>query len=151
MSDPFANIELYNLMCGELTKRLQITCALHAVTHSNNYPTDLLDITPSPNNGTVGSLHHLLTPSLLSSLPPPQTLHTQELEEAKGVIKSCPFPTDQETYNTRSFCEECVCWDECTDVSNDTINAANQLLNLTADKSKSNYVTYPCLQALQDF
>ena len=94
----------------------------------------------------MGSLYHLLTPSLLSSLPPPQTLHVQELEEAKGVGESCPYPMDQETYNTRSFCEECVCWDECTNVSNATIGEANQLFNLTADKSKLR--NYPHPQAL---
>ena len=128
-------------MCGELTGiKLQLQVAqchvlqaliIHKITHAG-----LLGITPSPNNGTVGSLYHLLSPSLLPSLPPPQTLHVQELEEAKGVTDSCPFPTDRETYTARSFCEECVCWDECANVTNATISEANQLLNLTADKSK---------------
>ena len=120
-------------MCGRSTNK---KASLKLFTRFNRHPV-LLGITPSPNNGAMGSLYHLLTPSLLPSLPPPQTLHVQELEAARGVSESCPFPTDQETYNRRSFCEECVCWDECAEnITNATIGEANQLLNLTADKSK---------------
>ena len=78
----------------------------------------------------------MITPSLVPSLPPPQTLHVHELDSAVGVSESCPYPMDQDTYNARSFCEECVCWDKCANVTNATINEANQLLNLTSDKSK---------------
>ena len=93
----------------------------------------LLGISPSPNNGTVGSLYHMLTPSLLPTLPPPQTFQGSE-----GVSDSCPYPTDEDTYNMRSFCDECVCWsnDKCADVSNATMDDSNLLLNLNTDESK---------------
>lgn len=55
--DPFENIEIYNLMC------------------------DLLDLTPAPNNGTHGSLNHLLKKT---------TFSPQHPKEA-SVPSSCPF------------------------------------------------------------
>ena len=127
MSEAFANIELYNLMCGEFIRWTHI---LNAFSLSL---TGLLGIPPSPNNGTVGSLYHMLTPSLLPTLPPPQAFQGSE-----GVRDSCPYPTDEDTYNMRSFCDECVCRNqtECADVSNTTINESNMLLNPTAEQSE---------------
>nr|XP_060609361.1 ectonucleotide pyrophosphatase/phosphodiesterase family member 1 [Anolis sagrei ordinatus] len=55
--EPFENIELYNLMC------------------------DLLDLTPAPNNGTHGSLNHLLKKA--SYIPK----HPKE----ESSPSSCPF------------------------------------------------------------
>ena len=129
MSEAFSNIELYNLMCGELinsdlTYNEPLSCN-----------TGLLGITPLTNNGTAGSLYHLLIPSILSNLPPPQTF-----QGTRGVRESCPYPTDEEINNMRSFCEDCVCWNEtqCADISNATIGDSNELLNLTATQSESN-------------
>ena len=98
--------------------------------------TGLLGITPLTNNGTIGSLYHMLTPSLSSTLPPPQTF-----PGTKGVRESCPFPTDKEIYDKRSSCEECVCWNEteCANISNTTINESNMLLNLSASQSECKY------------
>ena len=81
----------------------------------------------------------MLTPSLLPSLPPPQALQGQG--KIKEASESCPYPANEEEYNMRSSCEECVCWDECTDdnITNATIKASNQLLNVSADKSKLFY------------
>ena len=75
----------------------------------------------------------MLTPSLLPTLPPPQTFQGSE-----GVRDSCPYPTDEDTYNMRSFCDECVCRNqtECADVSNTTINDSNMLLNPSAEQSE---------------
>ena len=131
VSEPFANIELYNLMCGELRSQSLKSC-LSSI-HSTNY-SGLLGITPSSNNGTAGSLYHLLTPSRLSSLPPPQALH--ETEKITGVSESCPYPTNEDTYNMRSFCEECVCWEECVNISNTTIDESNKLLDVSTETSK---------------
>ncbi|GFS38436.1 hypothetical protein NPIL_423301, partial [Nephila pilipes] len=79
--EPFINTELYELMC------------------------EMIGITPNPNNGTRGSLHHLLK-KLIRPL--------QEEEEpnppAKGVAKEhestaaqcpCKWPTDLKVNNTR--------------------------------------------------
>ena len=100
----------------------------------NYFSAGLLGIEPLPNNGTTGSLHHLLTPSLLPSFPPPQAL-----PGTPGTTDSCPYPLDEDgTYSRRSFCEECVCrrTEECADVSNATIDDSNLLLNLITDESK---------------
>ncbi|XP_062268077.1 ectonucleotide pyrophosphatase/phosphodiesterase family member 1 isoform X1 [Platichthys flesus] len=61
---PFENIELYNVMC------------------------DLLGIRPSPNNGTHGSLNHLL--SRPSHLP----VHPAQLSHETPCEASDPVPTD---------------------------------------------------------
>ena len=111
------------------------THTTHTYTHTHHSPlcTGLLGITPSPNNGTAGYLHHMLTPSLLPTLPPPQTL-----QGVPGNIESCPYPVDEATYNVRSFCDECVCRNkgQCADVSKGTIDDSNLLLNLITDDSK---------------
>ena len=100
----------------------------------NYFSAGLLGIEPLPNNGTTGSLHHLLTPSLLPSFPPPQAL-----PGTPGITGSCPYPLDEDgMYSRRSFCEECVCrrMEECADVSNATIDDSNLRLNLITDESK---------------
>ncbi|XP_033991375.1 ectonucleotide pyrophosphatase/phosphodiesterase family member 1 [Trematomus bernacchii] len=61
---PFENIELYNLMC------------------------DLLGIRPSPNNGTHGSLNHLL------KHPAHQLVHPAQLSHDTPCETSDPAPTD---------------------------------------------------------
>ena len=96
----------------------------------------LLGVDPLPNNGTAGSLYHLLTPSLLPTLPPPQAL-----PGTPGIVDSCPYPTmDEETLSRRNFCKECVCRNEeqCADVSKTVIDDSNSLLNLLTDDSKLN-------------
>ena len=66
----------------------------------------LLGIDPLPNNGTAGSLYHLLAPSLLPTLPPPQAL-----QGTPGIIDSCPYlvSDDNGTLSRQSFCKEGVC------------------------------------------
>lgn len=61
---PFENIEIYNLMC------------------------DLLDIRPAPNNGTHGSLNHLLKTPIHMPVNPAQLSHDSQCEA------SDPVPTD---------------------------------------------------------
>ncbi|XP_042358878.1 ectonucleotide pyrophosphatase/phosphodiesterase family member 1 [Plectropomus leopardus] len=61
---PFENIEVYNLMC------------------------DLLSIRPAPNNGTHGSLNHLLKDPI--HLP----VHPAQLSHADTCEASDPVPTD---------------------------------------------------------
>uniref|UniRef100_A0A4W4GY00 Ectonucleotide pyrophosphatase/phosphodiesterase 1 n=1 Tax=Electrophorus electricus TaxID=8005 RepID=A0A4W4GY00_ELEEL len=61
---PFENIEVYNLLC------------------------DLLDIPPAPNNGTHGSLNHLLRN------PPHQPLYPAEASVASICSTMVPFPDD---------------------------------------------------------
>lgn len=67
--EPFINIELYELMC------------------------EILDITPNPNNGTKGSLHHLLRkplrPLLDEEEPQPPAEGVAEHEPADA---QCPCP-----------------------------------------------------------
>ena len=117
------------------------TCILshtHTLTHTHTHThtrvcTALLGITPSPNNGTVGSLYHILNSSLLPTLPPPQTFHG-----TPGIRKNCSYPIDEATYNTRTFCNVCVCWhdDLCPLYDNASINASNPLLNQTFQQSE---------------
>uniref|UniRef100_A0A3Q1G9G1 Ectonucleotide pyrophosphatase/phosphodiesterase 1 n=1 Tax=Acanthochromis polyacanthus TaxID=80966 RepID=A0A3Q1G9G1_9TELE len=61
---PFENIEIYNLMC------------------------DLLDIRPAPNNGTHGSLNHLLKTPIHMPVNPAQLSHDSLCEATD------PVPTD---------------------------------------------------------
>ncbi|KAL6039088.1 hypothetical protein STEG23_023352, partial [Scotinomys teguina] len=87
--EPFENIEVYNLLC------------------------DLLRIQPAPNNGTHGSLNHLL------KAPFYEPSHPRELSAPSGCGFTTPVPTD--TLN-------CSCPDLNTDVQ---LEQANQMLNLT--------------------
>ncbi|XP_064625490.1 ectonucleotide pyrophosphatase/phosphodiesterase family member 3-like isoform X2 [Lineus longissimus] len=65
--EPFLNIELYNLL------------------------TELVNITGVPNNGTMGSLHHMLTNP--STLPQRDQGHAYE---------NCSFPSDPTEYSKRA-------------------------------------------------
>ncbi|XP_037541482.1 ectonucleotide pyrophosphatase/phosphodiesterase family member 1 [Nematolebias whitei] len=58
---PFENIELYNLMC------------------------DLLGVRPSPNNGTHGSLNHLLKHPVYSPVHPAQLSHDSHCEASASI------------------------------------------------------------------
>ncbi|XP_072170043.1 venom phosphodiesterase 2-like [Diadema setosum] len=74
---PFQNIELYNLMC------------------------ELLDLEPAPNNGTMGSLHHIMrSPKPLSDVQPNPV---PEME--------CPFPATNPDYDNRvqNDTSGCIC------------------------------------------
>ncbi|XP_062856450.1 venom phosphodiesterase 1 [Trichomycterus rosablanca] len=74
--EPFSNIELYNLMC------------------------DVLDISPAPNNGTHGSLNHLLrlppyAPQHPAEQSPPSQCPLNTLEPADPLGCSCPALGDK--------------------------------------------------------
>ncbi|XP_069345252.1 ectonucleotide pyrophosphatase/phosphodiesterase family member 3 isoform X3 [Eulemur rufifrons] len=62
--EPFENIEVYNLMC------------------------DLLRIQPAPNNGTHGSLNHLL------KVPFYEPSHAEEVSRSSVCDFTAPLPTD---------------------------------------------------------
>ena len=89
---PFQNVELYNLMC------------------------DLIGVTPAPNNGTYGSLHHVLrTPkSLPVRTPPNPTTPT--------------FPASREEVVQR---QNAACSARCAASSEDVL-AADLRLNVSA-------------------
>uniref|UniRef100_A0AAQ5WYY8 Extracellular Endonuclease subunit A domain-containing protein n=1 Tax=Amphiprion ocellaris TaxID=80972 RepID=A0AAQ5WYY8_AMPOC len=76
---PFENIEIYNLMC------------------------DLLDIRPAPNNGTHGSLNHLLKTPIHMPVNPAQLSH-ESLCEATD-----PIPTDNLQCTCKSQTTAMVC------------------------------------------
>uniref|UniRef100_A0A3Q3KHY6 ENPP1-3/EXOG-like endonuclease/phosphodiesterase domain-containing protein n=1 Tax=Monopterus albus TaxID=43700 RepID=A0A3Q3KHY6_MONAL len=76
---PFENIELYNLLC------------------------DLLGIRPAPNNGTHGSLNHLL------KHPFHQPVHPAPLSHSTPCEASGPTPTDNLQCNCTSQTEAMVC------------------------------------------
>ncbi|XP_006885086.1 PREDICTED: ectonucleotide pyrophosphatase/phosphodiesterase family member 3-like [Elephantulus edwardii] len=90
--EPFENIEIYNLMC------------------------DLLHIQPAPNNGTHGSLNHLLkVPFYTPSYP-------EEVSKASVCGFPDPLPSDS------SDCQ-------CPILSNETYRKPiNERLNLTSDE-----------------
>uniref|UniRef100_A0A8C4DYY3 Ectonucleotide pyrophosphatase/phosphodiesterase 1 n=1 Tax=Dicentrarchus labrax TaxID=13489 RepID=A0A8C4DYY3_DICLA len=75
---PFENIEIYNLMC------------------------DLLGIRPAPNNGTHGSLNHLLNHPVHLPVHPAQLSHDTPCEA------SAPSPTDDQC-NCTSQTKAMVC------------------------------------------
>ncbi|XP_063089552.1 ectonucleotide pyrophosphatase/phosphodiesterase family member 3 isoform X2 [Cavia porcellus] len=90
--EPFENIELYNLMC------------------------DLLRIQPAPNNGTHGSLNHLLKKPFYEPSHPQEVAHLSVC----GFTASLPM----DTLNC-----------SCPQLQNDTqVESMNQLLNLTQDE-----------------
>ncbi|KAJ8394659.1 hypothetical protein AAFF_G00044620 [Aldrovandia affinis] len=79
--EPFSNIELYNLMC------------------------DILEITPAPNNGSHGSMNHLLrkhwhTPSFPAEQTPPGQCPLLTLNSTDSLGCSCPGQ-DESTLNAR--------------------------------------------------
>ncbi|XP_038250528.1 ectonucleotide pyrophosphatase/phosphodiesterase family member 3 isoform X1 [Dermochelys coriacea] len=95
--EPFENIEIYNLMC------------------------DLLRIKPAPNNGTHGSLNHLLKTRFYNPS------HSKE----ESPPSSCPFTTS--TPLDKLGCT-------CATLASD-LEAINQRLNLTSEgiKKAENY------------
>ncbi|NXF90381.1 ENPP3 phosphodiesterase, partial [Eubucco bourcierii] len=105
--DAFENIEVYNLMC------------------------DLLHISPAPNNGTHGSLNHLLK----------QPFHNPSHAREESAPSSCPvsqlLPTD-----------DLGC--RCDSIPN--VSEANRRLNLTAEEiteAHSNHLPYGRPRLLQ--
>ncbi|XP_064913064.1 ectonucleotide pyrophosphatase/phosphodiesterase family member 3 isoform X1 [Columba livia] len=105
--DAFENIEVYNLMC------------------------DLLRITPAPNNGTHGSLNHLLkTPFYNPS-------HANEDSSPSSCPVSYLNPTDELG---------------CTCVNISDVSVLNERLNLTTEdinKANSNHLPYGRPRVLQ--
>ncbi|XP_044530459.1 ectonucleotide pyrophosphatase/phosphodiesterase family member 3 [Gracilinanus agilis] len=109
--EPFENIELYNLMC------------------------DLLHIQPAPNNGTHGSLNHLLkapfyTPS-----------HPKEV----SIIYFCPFrgPTPTDRLNC-----------SCSQLSLEKEEKMNEMLNLSEQQElllKNEYLPFGRPLITQEF
>lgn len=89
----FDNIELYNLMC------------------------DLLDITPAPNNGTHGSLNHLLKKPRKNPTHPPEA----------SSLKDCRFTTLNLTDNLGCSCEN----------QTTSVEEMNNRIKLTADQVKT--------------
>ncbi|XP_007945582.1 ectonucleotide pyrophosphatase/phosphodiesterase family member 3 [Orycteropus afer afer] len=90
--EPFDNIEVYNLMC------------------------DLLHIQPAPNNGTHGSLNHLL------KTPFYKPTHPEEVSKSSVCNFTNPLPTES---------LECSCL-ELQNVS--VVERVNQRLNLTSNE-----------------
>ncbi|CAF87815.1 unnamed protein product, partial [Tetraodon nigroviridis] len=73
---PFSNVELYNLMCGACVRACACACARASDLSLTSDPADLLQISPADNNGTHGSLNHLLRqpffrPSFPAEASPP--------------------------------------------------------------------------------
>ncbi|XP_019615525.1 PREDICTED: venom phosphodiesterase 2-like [Branchiostoma belcheri] len=96
-SPPFQNIELYDLMA------------------------DLVGVTPAPNNGTRGSLNHILRqPPPVPSEPPP------------APAGSCPFPTDYAAASQNQDCTSAP-GSSCTGFANSaTVEDFDRELDLTA-------------------
>ncbi|KAF6113625.1 ectonucleotide pyrophosphatase/phosphodiesterase 3 [Phyllostomus discolor] len=90
--EPFDNIEVYNLMC------------------------DLLHIQPAPNNGTHGSLNHLL------KVPFYEPSHAEEVSKLSVCGFTVPLPTDA---------LDCSCPQL---QSNAAVEQVNQMLNLNQDE-----------------
>ncbi|XP_051925795.1 venom phosphodiesterase 1 isoform X1 [Hippocampus zosterae] len=88
-AEPFANVELYNLMC------------------------DVLQISPAANNGTHGSLNHLLRLPFYTPLAPPE----------QNVPGECRLGTLQPQ-------DPLAC--SCPHMSGDDVMAANRRLNMTS-------------------
>ncbi|XP_023570050.1 ectonucleotide pyrophosphatase/phosphodiesterase family member 3 [Octodon degus] len=89
--EPFENIELYNLMC------------------------DLLRIQPAPNNGTHGSLNHLL------KVPFYEPSHPEEVTK----LSACGFTASVPTDNLHCSCPQ---------LEGAKLEHANQMLNLTEEE-----------------
>uniref|UniRef100_UPI0037E9256C venom phosphodiesterase 1 n=1 Tax=Semicossyphus pulcher TaxID=241346 RepID=UPI0037E9256C len=85
--EPFSNIELYNLMC------------------------DLLQISPTDNNGTHGSMNHMLRQPYYSPAPPaeqsgPVQCPLTSLDPADDLGCSCPSLTDNAVNSRLNLTEE---------------------------------------------
>ncbi|XP_041484492.1 venom phosphodiesterase 2-like [Lytechinus variegatus] len=94
---PFQNIELYNVMC------------------------ELLDLDPAPNNGTMGSLHHMLRNP--KPLPNDSVIPIPEMD--------CPFPSNDDEYNSRLQDDMSGC--QCNSTS---VEMYDKELNLTSIEEK---------------
>ncbi|KAF7253176.1 Ectonucleotide pyrophosphatase/phosphodiesterase family member 1 [Varanus komodoensis] len=81
--DPFENIEIYNLMC------------------------DLLEITPAPNNGTHGSLNHLLK----------TVRYTPKHPKEESIPATCPVSRQRTSEGDRS----CLCSSSVSSQMNEKI------------------------------
>uniref|UniRef100_A0A8P0N319 Ectonucleotide pyrophosphatase/phosphodiesterase family member 3 n=1 Tax=Canis lupus familiaris TaxID=9615 RepID=A0A8P0N319_CANLF len=90
--EPFENIEVYNLIC------------------------DLLHIQPAPNNGTHGSLNHLL------KVPFYEQSHAEEVSKFSVCGFTVPLPTDA---------LDCSCSELQNNIS---LEHVNQMLNLPQDQ-----------------
>ncbi|XP_072689999.1 ectonucleotide pyrophosphatase/phosphodiesterase family member 3 isoform X3 [Canis lupus baileyi] len=90
--EPFENIEVYNLIC------------------------DLLHIQPAPNNGTHGSLNHLL------KVPFYEPSHAEEVSKFSVCGFTVPLPTDA---------LDCSCSELQNNIS---LEHVNQMLNLPQDQ-----------------
>jgi len=94
---------------------------------------DLLSITPAPNNGSYGYLHHLLDPSYTSKLNV-----SKSFPPLPGTLSQCPFPLTEEELSRRSICTDCVCRiTTCNVADNDILRANEFLFNITSDNSES--------------
>ena len=71
IAEPFKNIELYNLMC------------------------ELINVTSAPNNGTFGSLHHILAKPLILS----ETIQQKTLHNEKFLLKNLTFAEVEDVKN----------------------------------------------------
>ncbi|XP_078011256.1 LOW QUALITY PROTEIN: ectonucleotide pyrophosphatase/phosphodiesterase family member 3 [Phascolarctos cinereus] len=89
--EPFENIEIYNLLC------------------------DLLRIQPAPNNGTHGSLNHLLK----------QPFYVPSYPKEVSTLSSCPFVNPEPTHHL-----DC----SCAALDQNAEEEMNQNLNLTAEE-----------------
>ncbi|XP_012590755.1 PREDICTED: ectonucleotide pyrophosphatase/phosphodiesterase family member 3 [Condylura cristata] len=90
--EPFENIEIYNLLC------------------------DLLHIQPAPNNGTHGSLNHLLKEPFY------KPAHPEEVSKSSRCEFTTPLPTD-----------DLGC--KCPELQNETdLSSMNARLNLKAEE-----------------
>uniref|UniRef100_A0A8C5MIK6 Ectonucleotide pyrophosphatase/phosphodiesterase 3 n=1 Tax=Leptobrachium leishanense TaxID=445787 RepID=A0A8C5MIK6_9ANUR len=96
--EPFDNIELYNLMC------------------------DLLKIQPAPNNGTHGSLNHLLVEPFYIPTHPSE----------KSNPSTCPFLPSISTLN-------CSC---NTSVGEETLNERLNLNSANLNQSETTHLPY---------
>ena len=110
----FENIELYNVMCGKLILVQSLSgTGISNVLHSNiillrcsestshfsvypAFPSDLLGLSPAPNNGTHGSLNDMLksppyTPAIPEEdsdpfIPPADTAHPASTTLGIGFV-----------------------------------------------------------------
>ncbi|XP_022102613.1 venom phosphodiesterase 2-like isoform X2 [Acanthaster planci] len=123
-TEPFHNVELMNLMC------------------------DVLSITPPPNDGEVGSLHHLL-------FEPPNLPPKNDSSLSSPLV--CPFPTSDQDYADRINEDTSMCMCETLpDGTTKTIEDFDKHLNLTESQqsaAKAKHVPFgmPEVNFLTDF
>ncbi|PIK33478.1 putative venom phosphodiesterase 2, partial [Apostichopus japonicus] len=101
--EPFHNIELYELMC------------------------EILEITPAPNNGTRGALHHLLKNVRFPPEPTPPTI--------PSTIVACDYPADDTAYNKRIEDDTSGCG--CINIPADDLKAFDSRLETVANNEEN--------------